>query len=450
MVPRDNDTQVNAHHEPVPTDAPGGMDLLRITGGQPLHGVIRIGGAKNAALPLMAASLLTDETLTLGNLPHLVDVTTLANLLVQHGVEIAMQGDGGERNGRVLGLTAADITSTTAPYDLVRKMRASVLVLGPLVARCGRALVSMPGGCAIGTRPVDLHLKGLQQLGAEIELEGGYIHAEARHGLQGAEIVFPTVSVGATENLMMAACLAKGETRLVNAAREPEVIDLANCLVAMGAQIKGIGSDTLVIEGGARLGGARHNALPDRIEAGTYAAAAAITRGSIELVGAPSECLGTALEILTEAGVAVEPTDSGVRVSASEGEIVGVDVMTEPYPGFPTDLQAQIMSLMSTASGAAMITESIFENRFMHVPELSRMGANITLHGASAMVRGVERLTGAPVMATDLRASVSLVLAGLAADGETIVNRIYHLDRGYERLVEKLAACGAKIERIKS
>ena len=449
MAPRDNNTQQRGIREPAAADTAGGMDLLRIAGGRPLHGTIRIGGAKNAALPLMAASLLTDDTLTLGNLPHLADITTLANLLVQHGVHIAMQGDGGERMGRVLSLTAADITSTTAPYDLVRKMRASVLVLGPLLARCGQALVSMPGGCAIGTRPVDLHLKGLQQLGATIELEGGYIHAEARHGLQGAEIVFPSVSVGATENLMMAACLARGETRLINAAREPEVIDLANCLVAMGARIGGIGSDTLVIEGSVRLGGARYDALPDRIEAGTYAVAAAITRGSIELSGAPTECLGTALDALSAAGVAIEPTASGIRVSGADREIVGVDVMTEPYPGFPTDLQAQIMSLMSTANGAAMITESIFENRFMHVPELSRMGANITLHGASAMVRGVERLTGAPVMATDLRASVSLVLAGLAADGDTVVNRIYHLDRGYERLVEKLAACGAEIERIK-
>lgn len=456
MAPRDTEpgnietTSDGAEAEPVISSITGGMDMLRISGGRPLQGTIRIGGAKNAALPLMAASLLTDGALTLSNLPHLADITTLANLLVQHGVRIAMNGDGGEREGRVLSLTAADITSTTAPYDLVRKMRASVLVLGPLVARCGQALVSMPGGCAIGTRPVDLHLKGLQQLGATIELESGYIRAEARSGLHGAEIVFPSVSVGATENLMMAACLAKGETRLINAAREPEVVDLAHCLVAMGAQIDGIGTDTLQIDGGHSLSSANHRVLPDRIEAGTYAVAATITRGRIELLGAPTECLGAALETLTAAGVSVEPTADGVMVTGADGDIVGVDVMTEPYPGFPTDLQAQFMALMATADGAAMITESIFENRFMHVPELHRMGANITLHGASAMVRGVKSLTGAPVMATDLRASVSLVLAGLAADGDTVVNRIYHLDRGYERLVEKLGACGAEIERVKA
>jgi UDP-N-acetylglucosamine 1-carboxyvinyltransferase len=436
--------------KPVISSAIGGMDMLRISGGRALHGSIQIGGAKNAALPLMAASLLTEDGLTLSNLPHLADITTLANLLVQHGVRIATKGDGDGHDGRILSLTAADITSTTAPYDLVRKMRASVLVLGPLVARCGQALVSLPGGCAIGTRPVDLHLKGLQQLGATIELEGGYIRAEARGGLRGAEIVFPSVSVGATENLMMAACLAEGETRLINAAREPEVVDLAHCLVAMGAKIDGIGTDTLRIEGSHRLSGASHRVLPDRIEAGSYAVAAAITRGRIELLGAPIECLGAALETLTAAGVLVEPTKDGVMVSGADKDIVGVDILTEPYPGFPTDLQAQFMALMATVDGAAMITESIFENRFMHVPELHRMGANITLHGSSAMVRGVKRLTGAPVMATDLRASVSLVLAGLAAEGDTVVSRIYHLDRGYERLVEKLAACGAEIERVKA
>ena len=456
MVPRDIeqgnvDTKSDvAKAKSMNSRSTGGMDILRISGGRSLKGTIRIGGAKNAALPLMAASLLTEGTLTLSNLPHLADITTLANLLVQHGVSIAMHGDGGTHEGRVLSLTAANITSTTAPYDLVRKMRASVLVLGPLVARYGKALVSLPGGCAIGTRPVDLHLKGLQQLGATIELESGYIRAEAYGGLRGAEIVFPSVSVGATENLMMAACLAKGETRLINAAREPEVADLAHCLVAMGAQIDGIGTDTLQIEGSHDLNGASHCILPDRIEAGSYAVAAAITRGRIELLGAPTECLGAALKTLTAAGILVEPTKDGVMVSAADRDIVGVDIMTEPFPSFPTDLQAQFMALMTTADGAAMITESIFENRFMHVPELHRMGANITLHGTSAMVRGVKRLTGAPVMATDLRASVSLVLAGLAADGDTTVNRIYHLDRGYERLVEKLTACGAEIERIKA
>ena len=424
------------------------MDLLRITGGQRLHGQIRIGGAKNAALPLMAASLLTEDTLTLTNLPHLADITTLANLLVQHGVHIAMEGDGGEREGRILSLTAAEIKNTTAPYDLVRKMRASILVLGPLLARCGQALVSMPGGCAIGTRPVDLHLKGLHQLGAEIELENGYIRAKAPQGLEGANIAFPSVSVGATENLMMAACLANGETRLVNAAREPEVVDLANCLVSMGANIEGIGSDTLFIQGCGSLTGARHRVLPDRIEAGTYAVAAAITHGNIELIGISPVHLSAAIETLANAGVSVKPTENGISVSCSKDGLVGVDVMTEPYPGFPTDLQAQTMALMASAKGASMITESIFENRFMHVPELNRMGANITLHGASAMVRGVEKLTGAQVMATDLRASVSLVLAGLAANGNTTINRIYHLDRGYERLVDKLSACGAIIERV--
>jgi UDP-N-acetylglucosamine 1-carboxyvinyltransferase len=328
-------------------------------------------------------------------------------------------------------------------------MRASILVLGPLLARERKARVSLPGGCAIGTRPVDLHLKGLQQLGAVIELKEGYIEAEAPQGLIGAEIVFPFVSVGATENLLMAATLAKGETILTNAAREPEVTDLAHCLQAMGAKIEGIGTDTLHVTGVSRLHGAKHTIVPDRIETGTYAMAAAITGGDIELKGARAETLNAALETLRGAGVSVTNTDDGVRVQRTNAPLNGVDVMTEPYPGFPTDLQAQMMALMATAEGASMITETIFENRFMHVPELRRMGANINLHGGSAMVRGVSKLTGAPVMATDLRASVSLVLAGLAAEGETIINRVYHLDRGYERLEEKLAACGAKVERIK-
>jgi UDP-N-acetylglucosamine 1-carboxyvinyltransferase len=427
------------------------MDRIRIRGGVPLHGTIAVSGAKNAALPLMAASLLTDETLQLTNLPHLADITTLANLLAQLGVSLGMDGHApnGGHAGRVVSLRAEKITSTTASYDLVRKMRASILVLGPLLAREGKARVSLPGGCAIGTRPVDLHLKGLQQLGAAIELKEGYIEAEAPQGLIGAEIVFPFVSVGATENLLMAATLAKGETILTNAAREPEVTDLAHCLQAMGAKIEGIGTDTLHVTGVSRLHGAKHTIVPDRIETGTYAMAAAITGGDIELKGARAETLNAALDTLRGAGVSVTNTDDGVRVQRTNAPLNGVDVMTEPYPGFPTDLQAQMMALMATAQGASMITETIFENRFMHVPELRRMGANINLHGGSAMVRGVSKLTGAPVMATDLRASVSLVLAGLAAEGETIINRVYHLDRGYERLEEKLAACGAKVERIK-
>ncbi|HSK41468.1 MAG TPA: UDP-N-acetylglucosamine 1-carboxyvinyltransferase [Arenibaculum sp.] len=426
------------------------MDRIRIRGGHPLRGRITIGGAKNAALPLMAASLLTDETLTLSNLPHLADIATLATLLGQHGVEMRLDGtaDADGHGGRVAELRAARIVNTTAPYDLVRKMRASVLVLGPLLARCGEARVSLPGGCAIGTRPVDLHIKGLAQMGARIEIEGGYIDATAPGGLSGAHIVFPTVSVGATENLLMAATLARGETVLVNAAREPEVADLARCLVAMGAEIEGIGTDWLRIRGRDRLHGARHRIIADRIETGTYLMAAAITGGDLELVGGDLEYLQTVVRILSSAGVAFAPTDLGFRAVRADG-LHGVDVMTEPHPGFPTDLQAQMMSLMCVADGAAMITETIFENRFMHVPELMRMGARVTVHGASALVRGVPRLTGAPVMATDLRASVSLVLAGLAAEGETVINRVYHLDRGYERLEEKLSACGADIERLR-
>jgi len=427
------------------------MDRIRVRGGHRLRGEIPISGAKNAALPLMAAALLTDAPLQLGNVPDLVDIATMASLLEQLGVTISVSGPaaGANRGARQMTLQAAKIADTTAPYDLVRKMRASVLVLGPLVARCGTAKVSLPGGCAIGTRPVDLHLKGLAQLGADIELHDGYVHAAAPKGLTGGRIVFPNVSVGATENLMMAAALARGETEIVNAAREPEVVDLGHCLLAMGADIKGIGTDTLHIRGVERLHGATHTVIPDRIETGTYAMAAAITDGDLELVGARLELLEAAAQTLSQARVAVEPTARGIRVRRINGELVGVDAMTEPFPGFPTDLQAQFMALMTAASGAAMITETIFENRFMHVPELCRMGASINVHGASAMVRGVGRLTGAPVMATDLRASVSLVLAGLAADGDTILNRVYHLDRGYERLVDKLAACGAEIERLK-
>jgi len=428
------------------------MDRILIRGGAPLSGTIPIAGAKNAALPLMAASLLTADPLVLANLPDLADIRTMGNLLVQHGVAIALAeaAEPAQTSGRVIELNARHITTTTAPYDLVRKMRASVLVLGPLVARYGRCRVSLPGGCSIGTRPVDLHLKGLQRLGAEVELDEGYIEARAPKGLRGAEIVFPSVSVGATENLLMAASLAEGETVLINAAREPEITDLAQCLIAMGAEIEGIGSDRLVIRGVAALHGARHTVIPDRIETGTYMMAAAATGGDVRLVGARLDHVEAVVRVLETAGVCVTETADGIAVRRRNGRLTGADVMTEPYPGFPTDLQAQIMASMATAEGASMITETIFENRFMHVPELMRMGANINVHGASALVRGVPRLTGAPVMATDLRASVSLVIAGLVAGGETIVNRVYHLDRGYERIEEKLSACGARIERLRS
>jgi UDP-N-acetylglucosamine 1-carboxyvinyltransferase len=427
------------------------MDKIRIRGGRPLRGEIAISGAKNAALPLMAAALLTDQPLVFTNVPYLVDITTMANLLAQHGVEVqAEDGGPGRRVGGTVSLTAGTITNTTAPYDLVRKMRASVLVLGPLLARCGKARVSLPGGCAIGTRPVDLHVKGLQQMGATIDLVGGYIEAEAPRGLTGATVVFPMVSVGATENLMMAAALARGETELVNAAREPEITDLGLCLRAMGAKIEGLGTDRLRIVGSDRLHGTRHPIVPDRIETGTYAMAAAITGGDLLLRNARLDLIQAVAEVLAGAGVEFSQSAEGVRVSRANGQLIGVDVMTEPFPGFPTDLQAQMMALMCAARGAAMITETIFENRFMHVPELMRMGANITVHGASALVRGVDRLAGAPVMATDLRASVSLVLAGLVADGATELNRVYHLDRGYDRLEDKLVACGADVERIKA
>jgi len=422
------------------------MDKIRIKGGVPLEGIIPIGGAKNAALPLMAVSLLTPDTLTLENVPDLADIATMANLLVQHGVTVAVDEAGGNR-GQVLELSAAHITSTTAPYDLVRKMRASILVLGPLLARFGRARVSLPGGCAIGPRPVDLHIKGLQRLGAEVELHGGYIDARAPKGLKGAEIAFPAVSVGATENLLMAATLAEGETLLINAAREPEITDLATCLVAMGARIDGIGTDRLSIVGSGRLHGAAHAIIPDRIETGTYVMAAAATDGEVRLIGTQIDLIAALVRSLEGAGVEVSAIPDGLRVRRRTRSLEGVDIMTEPYPGFPTDLQAQMMALMATARGASMITETIFENRFMHVPELARMGANITVHGASALVRGVPSLMGAPVMATDLRASVSLVVAGLVAEGETVINRVYHLDRGYEKIEDKLAACGARIER---
>tara|TARA_R110001583_G_scaffold17679_2_gene71236 strand:- start:9477 stop:10763 length:1287 start_codon:yes stop_codon:yes gene_type:complete len=426
------------------------MDKIKISGGRRLQGKIAIGGAKNAALPLMAAALLTDETLTLSNLPHLDDITSMTKLLSQHGVALHLNGyaPNGGHTGRVLDMQAAEIASTTAPYDLVRKMRASVLVLGPLVARCGIARVSLPGGCAIGNRPVDLHLKALEVMGAEIHLTEGYIEARAPGGLKGGHILFPQVSVGATENAIMAASLADGVTTIANAAREPEVADLAHCLVAMGAEIEGIGTDTLKVTGKPRLHGAAYSVVPDRIETGTYAIAAAITGGEIELVGTRIALINSLVDAMREAGIEIIETDDGMIVRGNRATLRGVDVMTEPYPGFPTDMQAQFMALMSVANGASMITETIFENRFMHVPELSRMGADINVHGRSAIVRGSARLSGAEVMATDLRASVSMVLAGLAAEGETVINRVYHLDRGYERLEEKLAACGAGIERV--
>jgi UDP-N-acetylglucosamine 1-carboxyvinyltransferase len=418
------------------------MDRIRIRGGRPLSGEIAIRGAKNAALPLMAAGLLTDNRLVLSNVPLLADIETMAALLAQHGIAVARIGN----EGRVLSLGGA-IGSTLAPYDIVRKMRASILVLGPLLARCREARVSLPGGCAIGARPVDLHLKGLEQMGATILLEGGYVNATAPTGLHGADIVFPFVSVGATENLLMAASLANGRTTLSNAAREPEITDLALCLTAMGARIEGIGTDQLTIQGVASLHGAEHPIVPDRIETGTYACAAAIAGGSITLLGARLEHMAALATALGDAGVEVSEAATGLTVRRLNG-LHGTDVKTEPYPGFPTDMQAQFMSLMSVAEGAAMITETIFENRFMHAPELNRMGARINVHGASAIVRGVKTLQGAPVMATDLRASVSLVLAGLAAKGETIVNRVYHLDRGYEAVERQLSACGATIERL--
>ena len=425
------------------------MDRILIRGGQPLRGTIRIGGAKNAALPLMAASLLTEDTLSLSNLPDLIDITTMAKLLGELGVDVARDPKANVPDaGQVFRLTAGDIINTTAPYDLVRRMRASVLVLGPLLARRGRARVSLPGGCAIGTRPVDLHLKALRQLGARIDLAEGYIDAHAENGLIGAHIVFPMVTVGGTENLLMAASLAKGRTVLANAAREPEVTDLARCLIAMGAKIGGIGTDTLVIDGVPSLSGASYGVVPDRIETGTYAVAAAITGGELMLEGARADLSQAVFKVLSSAGVEITEKNGDLSVTRTNGPLAGVDVMTEPYPGFPTDMQAQLMALMAVSGGASMITETIFENRFMHVPELCRMGADINVHGASAIVRGVKRLSGAQVMATDLRASVSLVLAGLAAEGETVVNRVYHLDRGYERLDDKLKACGASVQRI--
>lgn len=422
------------------------MDKILIQGGAPLHGAIDLSGAKNAALPLMAACLLTEETLSLDNVPSLVDIASMVGLLRQHGVEVEV------RASRVapttLGLNAGAVGSTFAPYELVRQMRASILVLGPLVARFGEAKVSLPGGCAIGSRPVDLHLAGLDALGAEISVDGGYVTATAPDGLRGDVIDLPFASVGATENLMMAATLAHGETVLRNAAREPEIVDLAKCLVTMGAVIGGAGTSTIHIQGGKSLGGGRHSVMVDRIEAGTYALAAAVTGGRVELRGATPGLLEAVAGKFVEAGIRIEPTECGVQVDVDGSGLQANDFVTEPYPGFPTDLQAQMMVLMSLADGTSTITETIFENRFMHVPELCRMGADIRIDRGSAVVTGVDGLNGAPVMATDLRASVSLVIAGLAAQGETEVNRVYHLDRGYECIESKLAACGAVIERV--
>ncbi len=424
------------------------MDKIIIRGGKPLSGRIPISGAKNAALTLLPAAILTEEPLTLRNLPRLADIDTFTHLLNQHGVSMILEGSRPEEFGRVMTLKASRITNTVAPYDIVRRMRASVLVLGPLLARCGEATVSLPGGCAIGTRPIDLHLKGLEALGAKIELAEGYVKAMAPDGLKGGVVRFPFVSVGATENILMAATLADGETVIENAAREPEIVDLANCLTAMGAEIEGVGTERIVVKGKTRLHGATYAVMADRIEAGSYACAAAITGGELELTGINANTMGSVIQAFEEAGVSIIAGRDSLKVSRSAGGLKGISVTTAPYPGFPTDMQAQFMAMLALADGASVLTETIFENRYMHVPELARMGADIQVRGRSAFVRGVEFLTGAPVMATDLRASMSLVIAGLAARGETTVSRIYHLDRGYERLEEKLSAVGADIERV--
>ncbi len=422
------------------------MDKIIIRGGKPLSGRITISGAKNAALTLMPAAILTEEPLTLRNLPRLADVDTFGHLLNQHGVSTMIEGHRRGEFGRVMTIKAARLTTTLAPYDIVRKMRASVLVLGPLLARAGEATVSLPGGCAIGNRPVDLHLKAMEALGAEIEVTSGYVKATTAKGLVGGRIEFPIVSVGATENALMAAVLAKGETVIENAAREPEIVDLANCLIAMGAKIEGHGTSTIRIQGRTSLHGATYAVMPDRIEAGSYACAVGTAGGEVELVGADLGTLGVVADRLRDTGLEVDATDAGVRVKRS-GPIQAIDIETEPFPGFPTDMQAQFMAMLALAEGTSNLTETIFENRYMHVPELARMGADIRVSGRTAEVHGVPKLTGAQVMATDLRASMSLVLAGLAAEGETVVNRVYHLDRGYEHLEEKLSGAGADIER---
>jgi len=417
------------------------MDTLAIIGGRELYGKIAISGAKNSALKVMAAALLTDEPLVLDNVPNLADVNMLRKLLEQHGANQT-------RDGARLTLHAKTIISTTAPYDLVRKMRASFNVLGPLLAREGVAKVSLPGGCAIGARPVDLHLKALEAMGAKIELQDGYVMAEARGGLTGATISFPFVSVGATEHAMLAATLAKGDTALINAAREPEIVDLANCLMAMGAKIEGAGTSTIHISGVSRLTGATHRVLPDRIETGAYAMTVGVTGGELTLTNAKLELLGAAIGVMEEAGLSLTAHADGFTVKRVGDKCRAVNIVTEPYPGFPTDLQAQFMAMMTLAEGTSTISENIFENRFMHAPELSRLGAKISVDGKVATVTGQDSLKGAEVMATDLRASMSLVMAGLAAQGQTIINRVYHLDRGFERLEEKLSNCGALIKRV--
>jgi UDP-N-acetylglucosamine 1-carboxyvinyltransferase len=427
------------------------MDRIRIEGGRKLHGTIPISGAKNATLPLMIASLLTDQTLILDNVPRLADVNILQRILGNHGVDIMV---GGKRpgetqyDGQTLHISAARVIDTTAPYELVSRMRASFWVIGPLLARFGEAKVSLPGGCAIGTRPVDFLLMALERLGAKIEIDGGYVIARAAKGLQGGQIVFPKVTVGGTHTALMAASLAHGTTVIENAAREPEIADVAACLNKMGARISGAGTAQIVVDGVAKLEGARHRVLPDRIETGTYAMAVAMAGGDVMLENARAELLQSGLDVLAQAGLEYNETNRGLRVARNGGELRPVEVTTEPFPGFPTDLQAQLMALMTRADGCSRITETIFENRFMHVQELARFGARIQLDGETATVEGVDRLKGAPVMATDLRASVSLVIAALAAEGETMVNRVYHLDRGFERLEDKLSACGAAIERI--
>ncbi len=429
------------------------MDRIRIIGGTRLEGTIPISGAKNAALPLMIASLLTSQTLTLKNVPQLADVVQLGRILGNHGVDLAIAGKrpGQEVNsGQTFRLTAGEIVDTLAPYEMVSRMRASFWVLGPLVARMGEAKVSLPGGCAIGTRPVDLHLEALRSLGAQIDLEGGYVLARAPGGLAGGRIDFPKVSVGATHNALMAAALARGESVIENAAREPEIGDVAQCLVKMGAKIEGIGTSTLLIQGAQELQGAVHAVLPDRIETGTYAMAVAATGGDVLLDNARADLLESVLDVLRQAGVEITVTNHGIRVARNGAGLNPVNVETRPFPGFPTDLQAQFMALMSLADGTSDIRETIFENRFMHVQELARLGAQIDLDGDLARVSGVKGLHGAQVMATDLRASVSLVIAGLAAKGETVINRVYHLDRGFERIEEKLSGCGAQIERLSS
>jgi UDP-N-acetylglucosamine 1-carboxyvinyltransferase len=416
------------------------VDKLRISGGRPLQGRVEVSGAKNAALPIMCATLLADRPLRLSNVPRLMDISTMARLLGQMGVAV-------ERGSDEMTLDSRNISDPSASYEMVKTMRASVLVLGPLLARCGRAKVSLPGGCAIGQRPVDQHVKGLQAMGATISIEHGYMHAEAKR-LRGARIVMDMVTVTGTENLMMAAVLAEGETLLENAAREPEVVDLARCLIAMGAKIEGAGSDTIRIQGVGALGGATHRVMPDRIETGTYLAAVAATGGKLRLTGAAPDTLGATLDKLRETGVAVTTRDAEIEIEA-QGRPKAVSVHTAPYPGFATDMQAQFMALDTIASGTATVVETIFENRFMHALELRRLGADIGIQGNTAVVRGVERLQGATVMATDLRASASLVIAGLVAEGETVIERIYHLDRGYEALEAKLQALGAQVQRIR-